>query len=77
MFDIHALTKKRYIRTNEGPFTRKALQKAVMTCFRLRNKFLKNKTQSNESAYKKQRNYCVSFFQKEDFFQEIFFKIFL
>ena len=32
----------------------KALQKTVMTCSRLRNKFLKNKTQSNESAYKKQ-----------------------
>ena len=66
MFDIHAPTKKRYIRTNQGSFIHKAPQKAVMTRFRLRNKFLKNKTQSNESAYKKQRNYCVSFFQKEE-----------
>ena len=43
----------------------KALQKAVITCSRLHNKFLKNKTQSNESTYKKQRNYCVSLFQKK------------
>ena len=28
-------------------------------------KFLKNKTQSNKFAYKKQRNYCVSLFRKE------------
>ena len=43
----------------------KALQKAVITHSRLRNKFLKNKTQSNESTYKKQRDYCVSLFRKE------------
>ena len=65
VFDIHAPIKKRYIRANQGPFMNKALQKAVMTRSRLRNKFLKNKTQSNESAYKKQRNYCVSLFRKE------------
>ena len=43
----------------------KTLQKAVMTRSRLRNKFLKNKTQSNETVYKNQRNYCVSLFRKE------------
>ena len=40
----------------------KAPQKTVMTRSRLRNKFLKNKTQSNKSANKKQRNHCASFF---------------
>ena len=51
----------------------KTLQKAVMTRYRLRNKFLKNKTQSNETAYKKQRNYCVSLFRKEkkSFFENL------
>ena len=43
----------------------KALQKAMVTHSRLRNKFFKNKIHSNESAYKKQRNYCVSLFRKE------------
>ena len=65
VFDIHAPIRKRYIRANQGPFMNKALQKAMMTRSRLRNKFFKNKTQSNESVYKKQRNYCVSRFRKE------------
>ena len=43
----------------------KTLQKAVMTRSRLRNKFLKNKTQSKKTAYKKKRNYCVSLFRKK------------
>ena len=44
----------------------KTLQKAVMTRSRLRNKFLENKTQSNETPYKKKRNYCVSnFFERK------------
>ena len=65
MLHIHAPIKKHYIRANQGIFMNKTLQKAVMTRFRLRNKFLKNKTQSNETAYKKQRNYCVSLSRKE------------
>ena len=65
MFDIDGPIKKRYIKANQGPFMNKALQKAVMTHSRLRYKFLKNKTQSNESAYKKQRNYRISLFRKE------------
>ena len=51
VFDIDGPIKKRYIRANQGPFMNKALQKAVMTHSRLHYKFLKNKTQSNESAY--------------------------
>ena len=65
MFDIHGLMKKRYIRANRSPFTNKTLQKAVITRSKLRNRFLKNKTQFNETAYKKERNYCVSLFRKE------------
>ena len=51
----------------------KTLQKALMTSSRLRNKFLKNKSQSDETAYKKQKNYCVSFFRKEkkSFFENL------
>ena len=65
VLDIHAPIKRRYIRANQRPFMNKTLQKAKITRSRLRNKFLKNKTQSNEIAYKKQRNYCVSLFRKE------------
>ena len=65
VLDIHAPIKRRYITANQRPFMNKTLQKAKITRSRLRNKFLKNKTQSNEIAYKKQRNYCVSLFRKE------------
>ena len=36
-----------------------------MTRSRLRNKFLKTKTDANRKAYNKQRNYCVSLFRRE------------
>ena len=73
VFDIQAPIEKRCIRANQGPFMNKTLQKAVMTHSRLRNKFLKNKTQSNKTVYKKQRNYCVSPFRKEkkSFFENL------
>ena len=38
----------------------KDIHKAKMTRTRLRNRFLKEPTQINRLAYKKQRNYCVS-----------------
>ena len=38
----------------------KDIHKAIITRTRLRNRFLKDFTQMNRPAYKKQRNYCVS-----------------
>ena len=52
--------KQKHIRGNQSPFINKDIHKAVMTRTRLRNKFLKEPTQMNRLAYKKQRNYCVS-----------------
>ena len=40
-------------------FSTKDLWKATMARFRLRNKFLNNKTEENRTLYVKQRNYCV------------------
>ena len=70
MFDIHAPIKKGYIRANPGPFMNKALPKAVMTRSRLRNRFLKNKTQSNESGYKSEEITVLVFFEGEKSFFE-------
>lgn len=42
----------------------KELNKAIMTRSRLRNKYLKNKSDENETAFKKQRNKCVKLVQK-------------
>ena len=56
----HAPLKKKYVRANENPFITKALRKEHMKRSRLRNKYLKDRTKENHTAYKKQRNKCVS-----------------
>ena len=43
----------------------KNLQKAVMKRTNLRNKYLKNRTESNKIAYNQQPNFCVKLFRKE------------
>ena len=55
-----APTKQKYIRGNQSPFMNKDIHKAIMTRTRLKNRFLKEPTEMNRLAYKKQRNYCVS-----------------
>ena len=50
--------KQKYIRDNQSPLMNKDIHNAIMTRTRLRNRFLKEPTQMNRLAYKKQRNYC-------------------
>ena len=47
----HAPVKKRYIRANQKNFTDKELNEAIMVRSKLRNKFLKLKTEENRLAY--------------------------
>ena len=56
--------KRKYSRGNHLPFMNKKLSKAIMNRTRLRNKFLKNRTDENKRKYSKQRNYCVSLLRK-------------
>ena len=66
IFNEHAPPqKRRYVRANQAPFMNKKLSKEIMTRSRLRNKFLKTKTDANRKAYNKQRNSCVSLFRRE------------
>ena len=58
--DKIAPIKQKHISGNQPPFMNKNIRKAIMTKTRLRNSFLKEPTQMNRLAYKKQRNYCVS-----------------
>ena len=60
----HGPMKKRYIGANNAPFMNKELCKAIMTRSRLRNIFLKLKTNASREAYKIQRNYCVKLLRK-------------
>ena len=52
--------KKKYARGNQMPFMTKNLSKEIMTRSRLRNKYLKYKTEENRLFYTQQRNKCVS-----------------
>ena len=46
------------------PFMNKSLTSAHMKRSRLRNLYLKDKTETSRIAYIKQRNYCVSLLRK-------------
>ena len=69
----HALVKKRYIRADQKNFMDKELNQAIMVRSRLRNKFLKLKTEENRLAYAKKRNYCVKLLQqkKRQYFENL------
>ena len=43
----------------------KALRKAIMKRSELESKYVKNKTNENLKAYKKQRNFCSKLYKKE------------
>ena len=51
--------KKKYIRGNSSPFMNRILSEEIMKRSRLRNKFLKSKSEADKKNYVKQRNYCV------------------
>ena len=61
----NAPVKKRYIRTNQKNFMDKELNQGIMVRSKLRNKFLKLKTEEYRLAYAKQRNYCVKLIQQK------------
>ena len=65
ILELHATLKKRYVRANQGSFINKKISKEIMKRSRLRNKFLKSKSDINRKAYNKQRNYCVSLIRRE------------
>ena len=60
----HARQKKKYVRGNQSPFMNKMLSKAIMQRSKLRNLFLKKRTEENRNNYVKQRNLCVTLLQK-------------
>ena len=60
----HVPQKKKYVRGNQSPFMNKTLSKAIMQRSKLRNLFLKKRTEENRNNYVKQRNLCVTLLQK-------------
>ena len=64
MLDIHAPRMRKYARSDQMLFMNQALSKAIMTRARLRNKFLKDRSEENKKKYSKQRSCFVSFLRK-------------
>ena len=60
----HAPQKIKYIRGNQITFKTKQLSKEIMKRSRLRNNFLRNRTEENKILYNRQSNYCVSLLRK-------------
>ena len=59
ILNLHAPLKKKYLRANHSKFICKELNKEIMLRSKLRNKFLKDKTDEARTKYRKQRNICV------------------
>ena len=62
--DKHAPTKKKYLRANHANFVTKQLRKAIMKRSKLPSDFLKDRNDASQSAYRKQRNLCVTLLRK-------------
>ena len=66
MFDKHASKKKRCIQSNHKPFINNEISKAIMTRSRLRNGFLKNRSEENQKLFCRQGDRYVSFVRKSE-----------
>ena len=61
-----APSKQKTFRNNHFCFITKEVRKAIMTLSKLRNKFLKSKSQECKKAYNKQRNLFVAMVRKAE-----------
>ena len=68
-----ALIKNKFVRANQMPFTTKELSREIMKSSRLRNSFLRKKTEGIRKLYVKQRNKCVSLLKKakKEYYQSL------
>ena len=64
VLDKHAPIKKKHLRANHTNFVTKQLRKAVMKRSKLRHDCLKDRNDASQSAYRKQRNLCVTLLRK-------------
>ncbi len=64
VLEKHAPLKLKYVRINHSPFITKALRKEIMKRSRLRNRVIKQNSELNIIAYKRQRNLCTSLIRK-------------
>ena len=73
VLEKYAPEKQKYIRANQANFMDSKLNDAIMLRSKLRNKFLKSRSNKDREAYKKQRNLCVSLLRqnKKDYIETL------
>ena len=59
VINIHVPLKRKYIRANHVDCIDKELSQTIKKHSKLRNDYLKYRSDKNRSTYKKQRNFCV------------------
>ena len=64
ILNAHASLKKKHLKENHTSFVTREFQKAVMNRARLRNAYLKKRTEATKAAYNYQRKLCVSLLGK-------------
>ena len=64
LLNVYASLKKKYLRANHASFVTNELRKAIMLRTRLRNIYLKQRTETTKVAYNRQRNKCVCILKK-------------
>ena len=65
VLEQHAPMKKKVLRANNKPYMTKNLRKAIMRRSTLKTKYMKNKTDENLKAFKKQKNFTNRLAKKE------------
>ena len=60
----HVPIKAKYLRANNSPFVTKDSRKAIMLRSKLRNQYLKCKSEEAKARFKIQRNLCVTLLRK-------------
>ena len=64
ILNTHAPLKTKYVRANQNPFMTKELSKAFMKRSRLKNIYLRQKTDVSKLAYTQHRNFCKNLLVK-------------
>ena len=69
----HAPIKTKYLWANNSPFVTKELSKAIMLRSKLRNQYLKCKSEGTRVRFKIQRNLCVTLLRKakRDYYENL------
>ena len=61
----HAPLKRKYIRKNHAEYMDKELIQPIIKRSKLRNVYLKHRSEEKRLAYKTQRNFCVTLLRKK------------